>query len=274
MGFAEPPVGEDGEFLGAVGFAAVEGEAAGGFAVALAFAEEAEVAGSLEGAEFVQLVGLVQRVEDAEAGVAGVGGNLVGDGEGAVIEEIADEADGLHMGEGELIHVDGFGEQVTGMKEFDFERMAALGPQGPFPAETDFAVFIVIEIVLVQDLGQVFARGMEGLPGTGQGFLRDVIEGDFGRLRGHAGFGCQQTHRHQTHTDRSQHQGDITKKPGDWQVRGGRTGSGLKGGAPAGLTLSWPARRELVGGNLTPELTSRPHGFRIRRLNRICTHHT
>ena len=76
---AQPPVGEDGKFLRAVAFAAVQRQAARGFAVALVFAEQPEIARAEKRAEFVQLVRLVQRIQHAEARVAGVDRNLVRD---------------------------------------------------------------------------------------------------------------------------------------------------------------------------------------------------
>src|SRR5882672_364243 len=56
--FAEPPVGEDGKFLRTAILAAVQREAARGFAVALAFAEQPEITRAKKRAEFIHPVRL------------------------------------------------------------------------------------------------------------------------------------------------------------------------------------------------------------------------
>ncbi len=106
--FAQPPIGEYREFLRAVGFAGVQGQAASGLAVTLALAQQPEITGAQKCAQFVPPLLAVQLIEHPEAGVAGVGRNLVLDLEAPVIEEILHETDRLDMGEGEFINVDRF----------------------------------------------------------------------------------------------------------------------------------------------------------------------
>ena len=47
------------------------------------------------------------------------------------------------------------------MKKFDAKGQIILRPKRFIAPETDFAVFIVIEIFRAEDFGQVGARGME-----------------------------------------------------------------------------------------------------------------
>ncbi len=60
--FAQPPIGEDGEFLRPARFAAIQRQAAGREAIDLAPAQQAEITGSLESAQFVPFVGRIERV--------------------------------------------------------------------------------------------------------------------------------------------------------------------------------------------------------------------
>ena len=133
-----------------------------------------------EGAQFVHLLGFVQFIQQAEAGVTGVGGHLAFQLRVAVVEKLLHEPDGLGMREGELIDPHRFLIEVAGVKKFDAEGKSVGGPEGPVPAEADFAILVVIELVLLEHVGQVRLGGAERFAGAFLGLLGDILQGDFG----------------------------------------------------------------------------------------------
>lgn len=121
FGFGEPPFCENWKFLLAIGFAGVESEAARGGAVALAFAEHSEIAGAEKTGDFIPAIGIVEAIEEFEAGVTRVGGNAFIDFEISVVEEILHEANGLNVRGVELIYLNRNLVEIAGMKKFEME---------------------------------------------------------------------------------------------------------------------------------------------------------
>jgi hypothetical protein len=110
----------------------------------------------------------------------------------AVVKKILHEADGLDMRGRELINMHRLLIEVARMKEFDAKREIVRRPERLVAAETDFAVFVVVEVVLTEDAGQVGARRMEGHAGAFQRPLRHIVQTDVGGFRGQAGRADQQ----------------------------------------------------------------------------------
>jgi len=150
-GALDPEFGEGREFL-ARRRGGSNGQPAGGNAVALAPPDRAEVAGAQEDAELVEMVGPVQRREQAEAGEAEIlalrrrlhpleaeMGGAVGDGSGLALRHLVQQ----HL----------FAEEKAAVVRLELEGQARLAPEGVGGVEADAAVAVIVEIG--EALGQV-----------------------------------------------------------------------------------------------------------------------
>ena len=158
--FAQPPIGENGEFLRPSLFAAIQGQAAGRHPIDLSLAQQPEITGTLEGAQFVPFIRRTRGTIGAHAGEVGP------------IQ--------IDAKTGKFIQMHRFLVKIAQVEELDPERQAFLFPERLVVAELDLAVIIVSQ--LAQKIGQIGARGMEGLMRALFGLFGHVIKGDMHRL--------------------------------------------------------------------------------------------
>jgi hypothetical protein len=157
-----------------LGQPAVDRDAAGGEPVDRPLADEAVVARALEGAELV--AGLVQGIEDAEAGEAH---RLRRHRQVVVpvVEERRREGDGPGAAAVDLGDLDRRGEDEARMEELQLEGQAVLAPPRGAGAEADVAVLVVVEPAQV---GRHRAGPrLVGLGGQRPGASRKLLEGEF-----------------------------------------------------------------------------------------------
>ena len=140
----------------------VDGNPAGGEPVDLAAPEGAEITGADEHDQLVVIVRPVQRVVDAESGVAEVCGNPVGKVVLAVVELIAGELDGPHTGA--VDDVDGHGAVVVQarVEELHLKGQVLIPPQRALRLEADIAPLVVIDFE--EPLGDLSLRGLKRFP--------------------------------------------------------------------------------------------------------------
>ena len=196
-----------GNSSGPVSFTGVEGQSARRFAVAQVLAEQPEITGAEEGPQLIQLARLVQRIQHPESGIARVNGDFVANVETAIVEKVLDKANGLRMRGGEFMHVNGLLIKIARMEKLHAEGEVLRGPKRAVPAETDFPIFVVIQIILAQNARQIGAGRVEWLPGAIQRPLRNVVEIHLDGLSGQADRRGQQTCREKQPPEGLQHSG-------------------------------------------------------------------
>src|SRR6185503_12190771 len=143
---------------------------------ALVAADGAEVAGAEENDDLVVVVGLLDRVVEAEAGVAEVLRHLAGEVVLPVVEVARRELERLHA-----VRVDGaqLHDAVVveaGVEELHLEGQLLVAPEGAIGAEADVAPLVVTE--LQEPVGNLPTRVLEGLRGDLLGLLGDVVQAE------------------------------------------------------------------------------------------------
>ena len=155
--------------------------------VTLLGAERAEVAGAEEDDELVLVVGPVQRMVHAHAGVADVAPALRRERIAAVVEVAAVKAQVPHLAlRRDLVDLHRLGLVLAEMEEHGRERQRVLrsitAPQRTLGAEPDVAVLVVAERL---QLGrQHETAGAVGLGGQLPGLLGHVVEAERARRGG------------------------------------------------------------------------------------------
>jgi hypothetical protein len=178
-GFDDPELLEEGEFL-ARGLRRVHGQAAGRKPVVLSLAHGAQVAGTEEDEELVEVFLRIDGRVDAETRVAHVRRNLSGEAVAPVVEGRGVEVQAHWR---VLVDdVDGHGAVVEqpGVEELQLEGQLLVAPHALLGGEADISPLIVGDVL--QHLGDLPLVVLEGTRGEIPGHGHDVFKSERGGL--------------------------------------------------------------------------------------------
>src|SRR5689334_14325399 len=175
----EPELHETRELLAAA-LRGVDGERAGGQAVALPSAERAEIAGAQEHEHFVAIRRRVEREVHPKAGKPRAAQLVPRERVSTIVERVGIERNLARAIAADLVDRDRILVEPAAMKEHDLERQLGVVPQRTLGSIADVAVLIVAE--RLDGLGKPGARLLVGRRGQLFRAHRDVVEAERTRL--------------------------------------------------------------------------------------------
>ena len=169
-----PELAEERELLVVVELAGIDRQPAGGETVFLVPSQPPEVAGADERDQLVILLGVVQRIVDAETGEAEVDRQPPGQLQRAVVEQVGRVGDRGEYALPADVHRHRPAEQVAEVEELQAEPAAPAAQQRPLGTEPDLAPPVPVHPV--EHLGQLRHVGIERVCRQALGASRHVVE--------------------------------------------------------------------------------------------------
>ena len=171
----EPVLDEVGELL-AARLDRVDRETARRQSVDVVASDRAEVARAEEHHDFVVVVRALQRIVDAEPGVADVARDLARELVLAEVEELGRVGERMHAVRVDHVHLDAALEVETGVEELDLKGKLLVAPQRAIGLEADVAPLVVGHLAGAHPLGHGLLAIAVGLLGDPLGDCGDVVE--------------------------------------------------------------------------------------------------
>ena len=181
---------------------------AGGHAIDLALAQQAEIAGPLKGAELVPFVGGVQLIQETITRVAGIGRDIRRQAQRSVIKEVGHKPHRLHMGGGKLVEMHRLLVNIAQMEKLDAKRQLFLRPQRPVVPKRDLAILVISQVL--QKRGKISPRRAKRFVRAQLGLFGHVIERHMHRLQPRKSKGWQRTGKYRDQEENSLHPDNQT----------------------------------------------------------------